>query len=462
MALALAAAVAAGVFYDGGFSPASRTVFGCLALAALASTAVAMPADVRAFAREPVVLVLWGLGLLGALSAAWAVGFAADSLRWGLVCAGYGALVIVAATLGRRPRGAQEIAVGIAALAAVAGLIGLAAAALFAEPLADRIGGSWRPGGPLEYSSALALLEVSALPVLLRAMCTPRRSIASLGALAAAVAAAVLALAASREEIAFAALLGALALALPRACARADRRSVLAALLLLVAAGAAAQLVAGGYVAPRHHGSGAGRLLGLALVLAAAPAVWLGLRAVAGAGRRLPIALGLLAVVSLVAALPLAFGPPAEGAGQTDAQRRHGIEASAGLLHGRPATWGAALETFADRPLYGAGADSFLAASARHQDHGPVRFAHNLPFELAAELGLAGAALALALYAGAARLLWRARGTPAAWLLGPAVVGFLAANLVDWPWHLAGSGAVWAIALGGLLGCSRATGPASG
>ena len=28
----------------------------------------------------------------------------------------------------------------------------------------------------------------------------------------------------------------------------------------------------------------------------------------------------------------------------------------------------------------------------------------------------------------------------------------LVANLFDWPWHLAGSGAVWAIALGGIIG----------
>jgi hypothetical protein len=34
---------------------------------------------------------------------------------------------------------------------------------------------------------------------------------------------------------------------------------------------------------------------------------------------------------------------------------------------------------------------------------------------------------------------------------GPTVVAFLLANLIDWPWHLAGSGAVWAAALGGLL-----------
>jgi O-antigen ligase len=95
-----------------------------------------------------------------------------------------------------------------------------------------------------------------------------------------------------------------------------------------------------------------------------------------------------------------------------------------------------------------------MRASARHQPGNPVRFAHSLPLELAAELGIGGIALAIALYAAAARALWRARRDRAAWLLGPAVAAFLAASLVDWPWHLAGSGALCAAALGGLLGAA--------
>jgi O-antigen ligase len=121
-------------------------------------------------------------------------------------------------------------------------------------------------------------------------------------------------------------------------------------------------------------------------------------------------------------------------------------------LHGRASTWRAAVETFADRPLAGAGADAFLAGSIRHQDGDTVVFAHDLPLELAAELGAAGFALAIALYAATAALIWRARATRAASLLGPAAAAFLAASLLDWPWHLAGSGAIFALSIGALAG----------
>ena len=121
-------------------------------------------------------------------------------------------------------------------------------------------------------------------------------------------------------------------------------------------------------------------------------------------------------------------------------------------LHGRGSTWRAAVETFADRPLSGAGADAFLAGSARHQGGQTILFAHDLPLELAAELGVAGLVLAIALYAATGRALWRARATRAGTLLGPAAAAFLVASLLDWPWHLAGSGAIWALSVGALTG----------
>ena len=44
----------------------------------------------------------------------------------------------------------------------------------------------------------------------------------------------------------------------------------------------------------------------------------------------------------------------------------------------------------------------------------------------------------------------------AAWLLAPAVAAFPLANLLDWPWALTGTGALWAVAAGGLLTGRRA------
>ena len=123
-----------------------------------------------------------------------------------------------------------------------------------------------------------------------------------------------------------------------------------------------------------------------------------------------------------------------------------------GFLHGREDTWEAAVDTFLDRPLHGAGADAFLAGSARHQDGAAIAFAHNMPLELAAELGLLGLLLAASVYVSTASLVWRRRSVRAGWLFGPAALAFPLANLLDWPWHLAGLGAIWAMACGALAG----------
>jgi hypothetical protein len=52
--------------------------------------------------------------------------------------------------------------------------------------------------------------------------------------------------------------------------------------------------------------------------------------------------------------------------------------------------------------------------------------------------------------------VWRARALPDAWPVAVPAVAFLVANLVDWPWHIAGIGAVWAVAIGSLLALGRA------
>jgi O-antigen ligase len=214
----------------------------------------------------------------------------------------------------------------------------------------------------------------------------------------------------------------------------------------LRAGGAAGLAVAGGVLA-----LSASRV-GLAMAVAVIGLAWLrrllSRSATAGHAPVLPksAAIAAIAIGALLAG-SLAFG----------SQAGRGAGAESGFLHGRTDTWEAAIETFADRPLLGAGADAFLAGSARHQDGQTILFAHSLPLELAAELGIAGLLLALALYASAARLLWSARGTSAIWLLGPSVAAFLIAGLVDWPWHLAGAGAAWAIAAGGLAGAAART-----
>jgi O-antigen ligase len=377
IAMAATAVVAVAVFFDGGYSPASRVVFGVLAVAL--ALAVGRDGPVR----SPVVVVLVALAAAGALSALWTLGPADRTLRWALVALGYAATAVVAGAAARRRGGVEALAFGIGALAVVAGLAGLVAVVTSSSPYAERIAGDWRPGGPFEYPPALALVQVMALPAFLSAMQSRSRLLRPAGAVGLAVAAAVLVLSASRVGLA----------------------------------------------------------LGVAVV---------GLALVSRDRFRLPLpraaAVAIVVLVAIVAG-SLAFG--------TQAGRGAGVES--GFLHGRTDTWRAAVETFADRPLLGTGADAFLAGSAGHQGGETIVFAHSLPLELAAELGIAGLLLSVALYGATLRVLLDARGTRALWLLGPGAAAFLVASLVDWPWHLAGSGAAWALAVGGLAGAPLGT-----
>lgn len=316
--------------------------------------------------REPLVLVLLALALLGALSALWTLGPEERTLRWAGVTLGYAGVAVGAAAAARDRRSRLVLAAGLAAIAAAAGAAGLVAWATQDYPYALKLGGEWRPAGPFEYPPALALLMVSALPVFIEAARSRLRPLVVAGAAGVALSAVVIGLSGSRT-------------------------------------GVAMGIAVAGVVLWRYH-----RLMPVAVAVAA-------------------VAVGSLAAGS-------ADGP------------------QSGFLHGRDDTWRAAVESFLDRPLHGAGADAFLAGSARHQDGAAISFAHNLPVELAAELGVAGLLLVLALYLAAARLAWGARATRAGWLFGPAVLAFLAASLLDWPWHLAGSGAVWALAAGALCG----------
>jgi O-antigen ligase len=254
----------------------------------------------------------------------------------------------------------------------------------------------------------------------------------------------------SRLELALAAAICAAAVAFPRETVRAERSTALALVALVAAAGVACHLIGGRYTAVGANAGDAARLAALAAVILGATGIWLAGRAPAAKAPARPVAMGL-AVVALAA---VTAGIAAGSDDRAD-PGAYGVESGGGALHNRSGLWHAALQTFADHPLGGAGSNSFLAASARHQDGATVRFAHDLPLELLAELGIAGGLLAVALYAATWRAIRRARGSPALWLLGPAAAAFLIAGLVDWPWHLAGSGAVWALAVGGLSGAGR-------
>jgi O-antigen ligase/polysaccharide polymerase Wzy-like membrane protein len=446
---ALALPAAAALVADGGFFPRGQVAFAVVSAGAALGVIVVAGFPSRAIS-QPAVIALLGLAALSALSAAWTIAAPVDALRWGAVVGAYTLIAIAAAAVARR-LGAPPVAVLIAALASIAGLIGLYGAGARVEPLAQRLGGQWSPGGPFEYSPALALAEISAVPVLLAAMVrSVNARFAALAAAGAAVAGSAVALAGSRVEL----VLGALVLV---ACVLGARRAlsvrpatVLAAAALTIAAGGFADAVAGSYAQPYQLGGDAPRLLGLAAIVVGAGALWLAQRRAIWAATT---PWRLRAAVALVA-IPLAGGLTAAAVTPDTGPR---AEPVSGFAHGRIALWESAVDVAADRPLAGAGSLAFLRASRADQSPPPVRFAHDLPLESWAELGVAGLALALLLCAGSAWLVWSRWPGVAAWLLGPAILAFLAANLFDWPWHVPASGALFALALGGLIGAGRPT-----
>jgi O-Antigen ligase len=443
--MVLAAAVA--VVARGGFPDAARALFALLAGSALLATALRRPDEVLRAVRAPAVLVLAGLAILAAASASWTIGEPSDAVRYGLVVAGYGALATCAAVAAGERRGLSAIYATIAGLAALSGLVGLFGAGVQEFPYGQRIGGSWQAAGTFEYGPVNALLQVAALPILLTAMAGRNRPVALAAAAGAAIAGAIIGLSDSLyNELAAAAVL-VVAVAFPKATIGGSRGLAAAAALVVIAAALGAHLIAGGY-APLCERDGEGaRVAALAMLPVAAAASWALARSPLG-GERSPSRWPLCA---LAAAAAIAIGGAAIDPERTCHAPTRAVQPYAGLLHGRLVLWEAAYEAALDRPLGGSGADTYAIASAPYQDEDRVLFAHDLPIELWAELGIAGAVAALALYAAVVLALARARRTPALWLAGPAVAGFLLANLVDFPWHLAGAGAVWALALGAVI-----------
>jgi len=445
-------AVAIALGDDGGYSGNSRLAFAVAAFAALGAAVAADRERAGRLARTPLLWVLVALGALGALSALWTVGIRSDAWHWGLTTAAYAALILAAAVLIRDGRDVVRAATMLAGAAIGMGIVGLVGATETIVPYAHREAGRWRPASTFQYSPALALLMVSVLPVLVTAMARSKRpAVAAFWAAGGAVAAAVLALAESRTQLGFAAVVGAAAIVV-------DRRH-LPPIALLAGSGLVTYAVAGGYIPVTPAPDGTARLLAVSAVIAGTALAWLGVHAALARG--VPVAALVAALLAAGGIAAIAKPAPriiASGVGhapkhpRAPAHRLHPVRDQ--LLHGRLKIWEGAIDTFADRPLKGGGADSYLFASARHQGTRTVLYAHQLPLELAAELGIAGLLLALALYGTAGRVLWRTRRVPGVWLVWPAAAAFLCANLVDWPWHLAGTGAVWAVAVGALLGSS--------
>ncbi len=439
LGIAVALAVLVPTVTLGGYSLSSRMLFAGLAGLALLTALVFHEDRARELARTPVVLALVALAVLSAVSAAWSIDSLA-SLRWSLVIAAYAAVVVSAgAFAAQQRRGVELLAAVVAVAAAVSGAAGLVGAALHEEPLAQKIYHVWRPGGTFEYAPTLALVQVCALPALLYAMVRGRPPIAAAGAAGAAIAGGTLALSGSRLQVALCVVV---LLAAPLASelrARAGGRALLFAPATVAACGAAV------YACAREAPGDAGRLVAFAAVCALSAVAWGAARHLAARRGPPPPLPRVLTAVVVVVVIGLAAVSITHLTTRVETR-------DAGVTHGRLDHVGEVVDTARERPVLGHGADTYFAASEEHQSGTHTRYAQTLLLEAWAELGVLGALLVVGLDAAVLSAVWRVRRSPGAWLLVPAILAFLLTTLVDWPWHQAGAGAIWALAVGGVVG----------
>jgi hypothetical protein len=434
------------VLDHGAFSTTARVVFVALAGMAAAAALLAGGHEAARAALHPFVGVLIALSAFGALSSLWTVGLPGDALAWALLPAGYALLAaaVLAASVGAAVRVRTTVLGTVCGCAFASGVVGLVGAATFTEPRAFWLNGVWRPAGTLEYAPALVLLEVCALAALLRAL-SSRGRLAWLAAAPLGVAGAVLGLSNSRLGLAMAVVV----LAGSVVAARTTRRRALRGVALVLLAGVVARVGLGG-IGPAASGSDTWRVAIVIGICVLSPLAWWLLDS--AARRSQPIARAG-AVAGLVAAVSLAvlLAPGATGRAAPPAHPQAVRSVHRDVLHGRGQIWSAGIRAFGRRPLQGYGAGSFLAATADLQRPVITSYAHDLPLELGVELGVAGALLGLSLYLIAARAWWRARNAAGVSLLVVPALAFLTANLVDWPWHVGGIGAVWAAATAALI-----------
>jgi O-Antigen ligase len=481
LVIAVAAAVFALSYADGGFAATTRAYAGIAAWWLLGIGAAFGIASAWSSIDRMAILAL---GLFAAfavwvlISARWA----ADSER---AFAQFNQVALYVAVL--------AIAIVVARLVPVSNLVGGVALALAAVAFVAFVSRCFpstfglQPGStilaplkyrlsfPLGYWNGLGIEVALAFPLLLSVMAWRRSRLASAAAaLPLPILAAVMYLTSSRGAFA-AAVVGILAFLLltPR------RWPALAA---VVVAGAAAA-VAVAVLVPKnalvngrvdtalgvHQGHQAALWIGVACLGTAL--VWAGL---AEAGRRLPspsrrvgqataIALVALAIVAIVLAHPVAkfdeFKSNAAAASHGTGTETHLLSSSGS---GRWQFWSAAVSEFRVHPLNGGGAGSWGAWWLQHGSLPGVftQFAHSLYLESLAELGIVGllliAAAVLVAVAGAVRsaFLLESAEVAAAAACG---IAFFAAAAYDWVWQLAGIAVVGVGMLGIALGALPST-----
>jgi hypothetical protein len=475
--IALAAAVFALSYANGGFAPTTRAYGGIAAWWLLGAGAAIGIASARAGVDR---FALVAVGLL-ALFAIWIL----ISIRWAPDAerafaqfnqvAFYVAVLAIAIVVARLAPASVlvgGVAFALVAVAAVAlvsrcfpSTFGLQAGSTILSALKNRL------SFPIGYWNGLGIEVALAYPLLLSLMASRRSRVASaLAAFPLPILAAVMYLTSSRGAF-VAASLGVVVFVLlaPR------RWAALVTVAVAAAAGAVAvavlasknALVNGDVDTPLgvHQGHHAALWIGIACVVTAL--VWAGAWEL---GSRLPspprragqaTAVGIVALVvaAIVLAHPIArFDDFKSNPGIANT---HGTTTTDHLLSssgsGRWQFWGAAVSEFRAHPLNGGGAGSWKAWWLQHGSLPGVftEYAHSLYLEALGELGITGllllAAAVLVAVIGAVRsaLVLESGEVAAAAACG---IAFFAAASYDWVWQLAGMAVVGVGMLGFALG----------
>jgi hypothetical protein len=474
--IAVAAAVFALSYANGGFAPTTRAYAGISGWWLLGAGAAIGVASARAGVSR---LALAALGLLAAfavwvlISTAWVsdaerafVQFNQVSLYVVVL-----AIAIVIARLVPAPTLVGGVALAISAVATVAlisrcfpSTFGLQPGATILQPLKNRL------SFPLGYWNGLGIEVALAYPLLLSIMASRRsRVVTALAALPLPILAAVMYLTSSRGAfVAASVAVVAFVLLTPR------RWVALAAVVVAGGAGAVAvavlvpkkALANGDVDTPLgiHQGHHAALWIGIACIVTAL--VWAGLTEL---GKRLPspsrvagqataVGIVLLVVVAIILAHPIAKfdafkSNSTSSAGNANVTQAHLLSSSGS---GRWQFWGAAISEFRAHPLNGGGAGSWDAWWLQHGSLPvPTQFAHSLYLEALAELGIigllliGGAVVVAAVGAVRSALTLRSGEVAAAAACG---IAFFVAAAYDWVWQLAGIAVVGVGMLGFALG----------
>jgi hypothetical protein len=458
-------------FYSGGYYSEPRLLAGIVVWALVLALAVIGPAPLPR--RTPGRVALGGLVLMAvwsAVSIAWAPlgGPAIENVQRLVLYVGALTLAIGALRATAAMRAVEPLLAAGATMVIGYGLAGRLLPDLVHLARSSSAGG--RLEQPITYWNAEGALAAIGL-VLCARLAGDRTRAPAVRALAAAAVAPLGAgvyVSYSRGAIA-ATVLGLVILVAAAPTSGQLRAALLALATAVTAALAAAPFPGVASLEGSHHGRDGAIVLALLVLLAAAAALITARRA----PRDEPLGWGRgPAAVAAVALAAAVIGLVAAGLGERPSAAELAAGASAGRLttasSNRYEYWRVGVRAFADHPLQGLGTAGFRVAWLKER---PIAEAakdvHSLELEMAAELGLVGL-LAFALMVGgvaaAARRTLRAHPAVAAGWVAAAVVWLLHAS-IDWDWQLPAVSLPAVILAGALIalddGASAVSDPAS-